>query len=720
MANNQSYSVKANSHIITLLGDELIGSNSLALFELVKNSYDADATVVSITFNNLLDGDSSIIIEDNGVGMTPDVVEKAWLTIGTDYKRKVIKHSAIKNRTSLGNKGVGRLAVHRLANVIKLETKPINGETCSSFEIDWNELIESSSYIEGMKVKVAHDSVSSFKLEHGTIITLFELRETQWTRAKVCDMVSKLQSIKNPYYPNEDFSVIISSNEPKVQEWIDSVKSPLDILNCSLFQFKFKLYQSNLGSNNASFDWSYIFNPVNFRSQTITETVLTKKNDVLPINIKDFDVEEVYGDHKLLKNSQLSGIHYIEGQFYAFNLDSKVLRVTYGPGAIGKIKEFINSNCGIKVFRDNIRVFNYGEPTDDWLGLDQNKMKKASNHFAKKNILGAINLHLNNTISSLIEKTNREGFIENDTYANFVAIVQSIFSFFERLSVGDREKVNSFIDDITIQKKIGFSESIQELEEKLQKRGLEKVFAGSLKKVKHDYKNMREVMLNSGMSGLNLTIIFHEVEREMAFINSDINKRNCNIGDIRIRIKALMDLIEKFTPILKKNKTTQLKASTLIARTLAIHRNRFSFHNITLSSPLESNDAVDFEITGAGGLLMGALSNLIDNSIYWVSRKREIENGNYKSAIIVTTDTDHFEGPAIVVADNGEGFQMEPEDMILPFHSLKPNGMGVGLYYVNLVMEMMGGKLLLSDSSIADLPVMYNGACAVIVFPVNK
>lgn len=716
MVDNISYNVKANSHIITLLGDELIGSNSLALFELVKNSYDADATIVTISFNNLFNGTPSITIEDNGIGMTPEIVENAWLTIGTDYKRKVIKSSSLKNRTSLGNKGVGRLAVHRLANVIKLVTKSVDSPVCSSFEIDWNELIESSNFIEGLKVNVKHDAVNS--LDHGTKIVLSELRETRWTRVKVCEMVSKLQNIKNPYNPSEDFNVIITSNDPKVQEWIDSVKSPIDILNSSLFQFKFRLYQSPAGSKNAVFDWLYNFNPQNFASKTVDHTKCIKEKDVLPINIRDFKSEDT-GEHFLLKNDQLAGIQYIEGQFYAYNLDSKILNITFGPGSIGKIKDFVYSNCGIKVFRDNIRVFNYGEPTDDWLGLDQNKMKRAGNHFAKGQTLGAINLHLNSTISTLVEKTNREGFIENDTYANLVAIVQSIFGFFERQSLGDREKVKSYIENTVSQKKIGFSESIKELEDKLRKRNLDKEFAGILKKVKHDYNNMRDVMLNSGMSGLNLTVIFHEVEREMGFINNDINRRGSNIDDIKIRIKGLMDLIEKFTPILKKNKTTQLKASKLIARTLDIHRNRFLFHNIILSSPLETNEADDFIIKGAGGLLMGALSNIIDNAIYWVSRKRERMDGNYKSAVLVTTDIKHFDGPAIIVADNGEGFMMEPEDMILPFRTLKPNGMGVGLYYVNLIMEMMGGKLLLSDSSISDIPSVYNGACAVLVFPLN-
>ena len=88
MITKRQYSIRASSYVINLLGEELIGSDSLALFELVKNSYDADSPDVIIYLNDILSKNGEIVIEDSGNGMTPEVIEKAWLTIGTDYKRK--------------------------------------------------------------------------------------------------------------------------------------------------------------------------------------------------------------------------------------------------------------------------------------------------------------------------------------------------------------------------------------------------------------------------------------------------------------------------------------------------------------------------------------------------------------------------------------------------------------------------------------------------------
>lgn len=141
--NQHIFSFKANSHILSLLGDELIGSDNLAIFELVKNSYDADASHVKIIFDNINTPEATITIEDNGCGMSLETIEKSWLEIGTDFKRgKNKKISRKYKRNSLGEKGVGRLAVHKLATAIVLETKEEGVLFGHTFAINWKDLIK--------------------------------------------------------------------------------------------------------------------------------------------------------------------------------------------------------------------------------------------------------------------------------------------------------------------------------------------------------------------------------------------------------------------------------------------------------------------------------------------------------------------------------------------------------------------------------------------------
>lgn len=139
--------LRVQSHILRLLGDQLIGHDRLAVFELVKNSYDADASTVSITID-LNEVDPCVKVEDNGSGMNLSVITGAWLEVGTDSKRSAQnrKRSKIFNRLPLGEKGVGRLAVQKLGKKLQVITKESNSAEYE-FNIDWDVLIGSSKYL---------------------------------------------------------------------------------------------------------------------------------------------------------------------------------------------------------------------------------------------------------------------------------------------------------------------------------------------------------------------------------------------------------------------------------------------------------------------------------------------------------------------------------------------------------------------------------------------
>lgn len=215
MITKRKYAIKASSYIINLLGEELIGSDSLALFELVKNSYDADSSTVTISLNGILSKEGTIVVEDTGNGMSPEVIEKAWLTIGTEYKRKELKISPIYHRVSMGNKGVGRLAVHRLAHKIKVDTQARNELFGSELVINWDQLIGEGSHIEDLSVSVDHGIAGLIKCRHGTRITLSDLKNHHWNATKVRELVSKLQGIINPFAPK----MILKSSSSLMMKW---------------------------------------------------------------------------------------------------------------------------------------------------------------------------------------------------------------------------------------------------------------------------------------------------------------------------------------------------------------------------------------------------------------------------------------------------------------------------------------------------------------------
>lgn len=129
--------LRPRARIIKTIGEELISNDSVAVIELVKNSYDADATVVEIIFSDpLKKGIGSIKIKDNGSGMTLDTIKTAWLEPATIIKK--IKQKSLQGRRVLGEKGVGRFASARLSEKLKIITRAKNSnEVCAS--VDWKE-----------------------------------------------------------------------------------------------------------------------------------------------------------------------------------------------------------------------------------------------------------------------------------------------------------------------------------------------------------------------------------------------------------------------------------------------------------------------------------------------------------------------------------------------------------------------------------------------------
>ena len=123
-SNTLNFSV--DSQLMGELGEKLVTKNYIALSELIKNSYDADATAVTISFvdsgeGGAEDNDGMIEISDNGTGLSYKHVKEFWMRIATSNKVDEPK-SKLYGRQRTGNKGIGRFACQRLSRFLELET----------------------------------------------------------------------------------------------------------------------------------------------------------------------------------------------------------------------------------------------------------------------------------------------------------------------------------------------------------------------------------------------------------------------------------------------------------------------------------------------------------------------------------------------------------------------------------------------------------------------
>ena len=200
-------SFKPRARLLKLLGDQLIGTPQLAIFELVKNSYDADADKVEIIITNPEDPEKATIeITDfGGEGMDMDTIINVWLEPGADHKEKKRNAGEVTKkhrRLPLGEKGVGRFAVHKLGQKINLVTKAKRSPEIS-LSIDWNSL-DNFKYIEDTEIEIVENEDPTYFTNGntGTRIVISHLN-APLKDTDVRNLYRNIQSIKSPFEYSE-------------------------------------------------------------------------------------------------------------------------------------------------------------------------------------------------------------------------------------------------------------------------------------------------------------------------------------------------------------------------------------------------------------------------------------------------------------------------------------------------------------------------------------
>ena len=243
---------RPRARILQLLGDELIGSPRLAVFELVKNAYNANAETVRVVLNDIESDNASIVVADDGDGMTLETIRDIWLVPGHDHRarqRKALQRTRL-NRLPLGEKRVGGFAAHKLGNRIELITRAEAKPECV-VSINWADLIRQPHLSDAIVRVVARNPVVFRGENTGTRITISELRERKWTRGEVRRLQRQITSIVLPFTSRSDhFEARLEA--PGLEDWVTGVPDVDVLLKRAPWWFRFIFI-------NGRFDWEYSF-----------------------------------------------------------------------------------------------------------------------------------------------------------------------------------------------------------------------------------------------------------------------------------------------------------------------------------------------------------------------------------------------------------------------------------------------------------------------------
>lgn len=704
---------RPRARLLQLLGDQLIGSPRLALFELVKNAYDADATHVSVQMKKLDSrADAEIIVQDNGSGMSMTTLRDIWLVPGHDHKAlmRASNSRTRKGRLPLGEKGVGRFAVHKLGDRVEVITRELDSAECV-MTIDWNDIAK-AEFLDAVNIKIETRKPRVFiGSEHGTRVRVSSLRGNDWTRGEVRRLTRQITSISSPFSngPSDFVAEISVEDQPK---WLDDLPDTSTIIDSAPWEFKFTLCEN-------VFEWRYSFKGI--PGVKLSPRSINKKELGLLLNsadLPDSDRLQIQGHPKGQKairstTDLTSGIGDISGTVYVFDRDKDLMAKM---GRSQSVQNYLDENGGMRVYRDGMRVYNYGEPGDDWLGLDLRRVNSPSKRISNNILVGSIALDLNSS-SSLVEKTNREGFVENDALTRLRAIILGAINSFE----AERNKDKTSLRKLLSKDKLSLGRSIEKPLEKInliaKQFGLDKEINPLVARAQQSYNDMRDIMLRAGVSGMSLVIVYHEIDHGVRLLQK-MAEHEGDPQKIRRQARDLVAVLDSFGDMIRRGATASHDIRKVANRAADLSSVRFENHGIDFQ--IIDNPEVALEDMSAVipfGLVMGAITNLIDNSIYWLSARWPEPSGTSQRKIYMNVVPDMFpEGPTLVIADNGPGLADDLGDAIEPFFTRRPDGIGVGLYYTNLIMETIGGRLDHLANADASVPSEYDGTILALTF----
>lgn len=650
---------KASSNIKSLVGKDLVTDEVAAIFELVKNSYDADAEEVRIEFHNLKSDKGKLIISDTGIGMDLKDIQEKWMVIGTDSKKKK-GYSEKYQRPLNGDKGIGRFSVDRLGRSLKLKTIKENSFEIVEMHFDWTLFDDKYSNLED--ISFPYEVTKVKENLKGVVLEISELRD-EWNREKIDLLIKNLRHFKSPFKINDNFRILVSA-----PEYFSGWKQiePYNLADISPLWVKTEISENDL--------------------------------DVISISVYRDGIEY----KEIHKNRFNFGPVYLEVYFF-----DKSAKIKF----FNRMKMYVKDFGNIRLYRDDFRIHPYGEESNDWLELDRRKAQGIARFFGTRDLIGFVQItkEKNQRIEVL---TNRQGLIENKYYhelRDFVveySIKMLEKYFFKKPENENFQKARENVKNAVLElKKV--AQIVQKTDPTTAKvlRQVSEIVQKSQEEQVEFVKNQEElvkVLQRNADKELLLHKIIHEglirIER-VKTVSSLARRKIRNKSNISFEelINLLDEKLEKIDTIasdakeylrtardhiIRHREKENINLKNFIYEYIGAIREELIENNIKINIKVKEN--LQYKMDKED--LKTILNNLMSNSI------KSLKKVNHEKGIwIDVTENRNF----IILAfrDNGIGI---PENLINrifdPFYSTT-EGFGMGLSIVDEIIKEYKGEL---------------------------
>ncbi len=722
MNEHEDISFSVDAGLINRLGFELVGRAETAVSELIKNAYDADATFVELDFIESNEISGTLIISDDGLGMTKEQLVNGFMRISSaDKVDNPI--SPIFKRSRAGKKGIGRFATQRLGERLILTTQIEDSETALQITIEWNdyEAKKELSSVTHTIIEVAKER------EHGTTLKIEKLREN-WSEAAIKRVFRYTSELIQPSYLS-----------PKAKELNLSTEGLNNVFEIKFFQTLAKVRTAIADVDKMIFD---------FAIAKIEGYVGTDKIGYCHVKSERYGLDELHeisskdGDD-ITPFNLIENVHFI-AHYFIYN------RPDYYDNTIPKmllnqIQEFSQERGGLRLYRNGFRVLPYGEPNNDWLDLDR-RWSGASGiaiPLGNKNLFGFIEIIDKNGVF-FEETASREGLIENKAleelktfvYKTLVKARQEIQGsqdFKERKGNRDKkQQENKPKDTRPIEVKLtDINKDIFDSKEELKKVS-EKVYGetrDSIKKVllmldnaeqtqtsvKEDVKEkIEELAMMRVLAGLGMTIgeFVHELQQFTPSFKSNLtfirrNNTNENIKD------ALQGLENSFTRFRTYTSYFDKTISRNALRELEPVNIRYAAKDFITTIQADADksniklelDIKDYDLTTCP-MHPSEWSTIFFN--FYTNAKKSMRRAKIDNKQILISTYEDRGKVCIEFSDNGEGIKENYKYRIFDafFTTSQPNingvggeltGTGLGLKIVKDIVDAYNGLIYVAQ-----------------------
>ena len=722
MAENKELHFKPYARLLTMLGDQLIKDEKTALVELIRNSYDADASRVKVDFENFGDDwsvneKSRIILTDDGCGMTREIIEKAWMNPASPNKlnqKKEQPRTSHKKRIMVGEKGIGRFAIFKLGACVRITTRAEKAKAELTLVMDFSSYKDEFTSLNGQQCLPFLSDLTATLTEakpslfngrgsstHGTRLEISCLKVKKWTQ-EIYDNIARDISHLQPIFSlatghntsdKDDFAVSFMCNGELVKSKEEDNVAALR----NLLEDKAVLKVENGVYDAARHVFSFMLS--GYR-QDGSERELA------------FDYLRHYSRERFSKKGNNGGRFPECGSFrfafYAFDPrvdrdDVETSRYYLKPEDLKIVKAH-----RIYLYRDSMRVFPYGDIDDDWLQVDALRGTSAvSAYLSNDQVVGCIEITQDGN-PLLKDKTSREGLVsEGSAFLDFIDTIQMFLQYLRK------EEYEKYRQDVRRRKehRAAQCEKLPPLIEKMVKyvgaigdRTLDahvKAVSAAAKTQKEIYERRTEILEDLAGVGLSVETAAHDLmmmaskaKKLAQTLETEAELRgDSGVADYE-RLHSLVesisfveDRVRDFLPLFRSSRQKVHKVSVrdILGKVVKVYSPVLRATNIPIPEvPLD-----DFDVSCTDAVLMQSFINLLDNSLYWLM------NGSETKAPKITIHIDS-ESRQVVFADNGPGITPENAPYIFdPFFSTKKDGRGLGLYIAKQLLERYGYSIRL-------------------------